>query len=457
MVLDVLNLGDSVLKVEPLSSDEASFDLRVDKTVRVLFDLVAESVGWATAAFLDQDVPAANRVITGEKNFDARCDELTALVKARLSSSKVALGELENLVALLQIIPELERSADLAEHIAQRSLQGLGGVIPPLTRGLVQSIADLTIEMWRRVGEAFATRSRDVDLALDESDSELDELCASLVGEGMGGIQDPRLAVDLALIARFYERLGDHAVNLARRVATMSAPKRLTPLSSLMAPSGQGRKMGLSRLTSRLRRLRLAPGDERFFELFEKAAANTLRCAVELRKLVVSFTDVDDHYQVIRGYERRGDEVTMELLRLLDASFVTPYDREDIHALVEELDDVVDEMFSAASLIQLLKVDGSLSELVELAELLVTMSEEVAALIERLRSRDGARYHLERIEQLEHHGDAIYRKAIERLFGGEYDAIEILKWKDIVQAFENSANAIEDVSDVVESILVKAM
>jgi uncharacterized protein Yka (UPF0111/DUF47 family) len=83
------------------------------------------------------------------------------------------------------------------------------------------------------------------------------------------------------------------------------------------------------------------------------------------------------------------------------------------------------------------------------------MADEMVALLGCLRSKTGARYRLEQIEQLEHQGDVVYRQAIARLFSGEYQAIEILKWKDIVQAFEDAINAIEDVSDVVESILIK--
>ena len=123
--------------------------------------------------------------------------------------------------------------------------------------------------------------------------------------------------------------------------------------------------------------------------------------------------------------------------------------------MTEELDDVVDDMFSAASFLELVHVDKPLPDAVELTELLVTMSDEMVALMRCLRTREGARYRLERIEQLEHQGDAIFRRAMSRLFNGGYDAIEILKWKDIVQALEQSANAIETVSDVVESILVK--
>ncbi|HEY1827436.1 MAG TPA: DUF47 family protein, partial [Acidimicrobiales bacterium] len=165
--------------------------------------------------------------------------------------------------------------------------------------------------------------------------------------------------------------------------------------------------------------------------------------------------DLDEHFDRIKDYERRGDQFTVDLLRLLDVSFVTPFDREDIHALVEEIDDVTDAMFAATSLIQLVQVNTALPEVPRQAEVLSTMAEEMVALIGCLRSKDGARYRLEQIEQLEHQGDAVYRQAIARLFSGEYEAIEILKWKDIVHAIEEAINAIEDVSDVVESMLVK--
>jgi predicted phosphate transport protein (TIGR00153 family) len=446
--------------MESSFESRSHFYQRVDETIGVLLALVAEGIGWATTALLHQDFDAAHRVIEGDRVFDARCDQFTELIRQRLAGSTVQADEVETLATILQIIPELERSADLAEHIAQRSLQGLGGVISPLSRGLVQSISEATIDMWQELADAYGTRSREAAFTLDEADSELDELCASLVSEGTSATEggNPQVAVDLALIARFYERLGDHAVNLGRRIDILAAPRRLSPIGSLadIPPlRASAQRVGRWRLLSRVRRLRLAPRDDRYFDLFEAAASNACNCAEHLRKLVVMGTTDAEHFVEVKSCERRGDDLTNQLLRLLDVSFVTPYDREDIHALIEELDDVVDDMFGAASLLQLVSVQTTLPEITEMADLLVTMSDELVSLIGCFRSGEGARYHLERIEQLEHHGDALYRKAIQRLFGGEYDAIEILKWKDISQSFEAAANAIENVSDVVESILVK--
>ena len=429
----------------------------VDNSITVLFALVSESLGWATSALLHQDFDAGQRVIGGDEGIDTQCEKLSAAVKERLADPSIAPEQLEDLVAILQIIPELERSADLAKHIAQRSLEGLGGVITARSRGLIQSASEITLGMWKVAGEAYAKRSRDAGFELEVSDNELDDLCAALVAEGLSQGDDPKISVNLALIARFYERLGDHAVNLARRIDSMAAPRRLAARLTVASgiPDELVHKTWLGRLRGRLQRLRLVPRDNQFFTCFAAAATNARDCAEELHKLSTSLTDLDDHFEKIRHFERLGDNLTVDVLRLLDASFVPPFDRQDVHALAEELDDVVDDMFSVASLIQVVHVESPLPEFIDLTELLVTMADEMVALVECLRSKEGARFRLERIEQLEHQGDAVFRRALARLFGGDYEAVEILKWKDIVQASEDALNAIENVSDVVESILVK--
>jgi uncharacterized protein len=448
----------SVREVGVGVGDRDEFRRDIDDSIVTLFALVTESLGWATTALLDQDVELANKVIAEDRIVDERSEELSALVRDRVSVGDLDADELEDLLALAQIIPELERSADLAEHIAQRTRRGLGGIITPRSRGLIQDMNDVAVRMWRLASTAYAERSRDVSFHLTEADAELDKLSASLVGEGVSEGVDPHIAVELALIARFYERIGDHAVNLARRTDAMAAPRRLSSRrrsirrSSARADSPDGR---LGRLLFALKHLRIVPTDEGFFDLFQAAATNARDCAETLHKLIVSFSDLDVHYESIKGFERRGDQTTAEILHRLDESFVTPYDREDIHALAEELDDVVDDMFSAAELIHLVQATQPLPEVAELADVLVTMADEMVALIGCLRSGDRARYRLQRIESLERQGDVIYRRTIARLFSGEFEALDVLKWKDIVQALENSINAIEDVSDVVESILVK--
>lgn len=439
----------------------AAFRRRVDDAVLVLFALVSEAVGWATTSLLDQDIELANQVITDDPAIDERCEELAALVKARLSGSPLAPEELEDLTAILQLVPELERSADLAEHIAQRALRSIGGTITPRSRGLIQQMSDVAVGMWKTAGNAYRRRSRDASFDLREADTELDELAAGLVTEGLSSDAKAQVTVDLALIARFYERLGDHAVNLASRIETMDKPSRLVPTRfslsrrSVVPPEPSEKRGRLRHVLHSLSRLRIVPSDEGFFDLFNAAAENCRDSAETLSKLIATLSDGADQYEDMQSYERRGDQITTDLLRRLDASFVTPYDRQDIHALTEQLDDVVDEMFSAASLVTLVQEDELVPELGELAETLVNMADELVALMGCLPAQEGARLRLERIDHLERQGNAIFRRGMGRLFSGDYEALAVIKWKDILQALESSLNTIEDASNVVEGILVK--
>jgi predicted phosphate transport protein (TIGR00153 family) len=450
-----------VARVAGRGDERAEFRRRVDDAVLVLFALVSETIGWATSALLDQDVERARQVIEGDRGIDERCEDLTGLIKERLLGTRLDPNELENLIALLQIVPELERSADLAEHIAQRTIGHLGGMITPRSRGLIQSMSEVAVRMWQLAGSAYRQRARDAGFRVSDADDELDELATSLVSEGVAEGADPQVAVELALIARFYERLGDHAVNLARRVDAMTAPRRLGGPGNLLTrrtttTTERGEKRGgIRRVLHVFSRIRLVPTDEGFFDLFRAAANNARDCAGELSKLVMSSEGLAEHLEEIKAFERRGDELTVELLRRLDASFVTPYDREDIHALAEELDDVVDDIFAAASLLELAEEDQRLPELGELSDVLVSMTDEMVALVDCLQTKKGARYRLDQIGHLEHQGDAILHRGMARLFGGGYEAIEVIKLKDTVQALGRALNAIEDVSDVVESILVK--
>jgi predicted phosphate transport protein (TIGR00153 family) len=200
-------------------------------------------------------------------------------------------------------------------------------------------------------------------------------------------------------------------------------------------------------------RFRLLPSDDSFFPLFDQAASNAAACARHLRDMISS--GATDGHDRIKAAEHRGDELTQAILQRLNSTFVTPFDREDIHALAEELDDVVDDMQTVSELLHLTKPSTTLPEMLEQAEILVQMAEEAERLIGRLESMKGVQEHLDNIDRLESDGDAIYRRTLARLYSGELDALEVLRWKDIVAALEGALNTIEDISDVVESIVLK--
>jgi uncharacterized protein len=203
-------------------------------------------------------------------------------------------------------------------------------------------------------------------------------------------------------------------------------------------------------------RFRLIPTDDKFFELFSESAANVAECARRLRDML---TGPDDEraaaHKKVAECEHRGDEIVTTILQRLNTTFVTPFDREDIHALAEELDDVVDDMLSVSHMLQMTQPQTKLPELAQAADILVKMADETVALMGRLASMKGVEPHLEAIDRLESEGDSIYRGILARLFGGEFDALEVLRWKDIVQALEGAVNTVEDISNVVESIVFK--
>lgn len=202
-------------------------------------------------------------------------------------------------------------------------------------------------------------------------------------------------------------------------------------------------------------RFRLVPTDDRFFDLFEEAAANAVECAQRLREMLDDFPHAEAAHRRVIESERRGDELTRDILRRLNSTFVTPFDREDIHALAEELDDVVDDVMSVAHLLLVVPAEQPLPELKEQADILVQMTEQASNLMHFLRPMRGIEPCLEAVDKLESEGDAVYRRILARFMSGEMDAITVLRWKDIVEAMEAAMNTVEDISNVVESIVLK--
>jgi uncharacterized protein len=203
-------------------------------------------------------------------------------------------------------------------------------------------------------------------------------------------------------------------------------------------------------------RFKLVPTDDRFFDLFSEAAENVADCSRRLLELLASdFSDLPTMHARIIECEQRGDVLTRDIVRRLNSTFVTPFDREDIHALAEELDDVVDDMMAVSHRLQLASLDRPLPELREQAEVLVAMADETVALMQRLQSMKNVQPHLDAIDRLETEGDTLYRRTLARLFSGEFDALDVIRWKDIVEATEAALNTLEDVSNVVESIVLK--
>jgi phosphate transport system protein len=195
-------------------------DTSVDRRIAQLFALVSEAVAGATHALLHGDPVAGQAVIDGDRSIDELTGEVEQLVWEQVDTERPGGDRLRRLVGLLLILPELERSADLAEHIAQRAVSSLGAQMSPLSRGIVQRMTEVALEMWSTAADAFASRVPRL-LALEEADEEIDILHERLTGEVARGAMPIAIAAQVTLLARFYERLGDHAVNLVRRISAM--------------------------------------------------------------------------------------------------------------------------------------------------------------------------------------------------------------------------------------------
>jgi phosphate transport system protein len=196
----------------------------IDEHVLRLFSMVSEGLTAATAAFLDGDRDMARALIAGDQSIDSLQDVTEELLYAELDRAlRDNDGGIRALVAALQIVPELERSGDLVEHIALRTQQGLAMEISPLARALVGQMGRIGAEMWRAAALAYAGRDATAADALRQRDDELDDLHVQLSVELAASGTSVPVAIEMGLVARFYERLGDHAVNVARRVARLAS------------------------------------------------------------------------------------------------------------------------------------------------------------------------------------------------------------------------------------------
>ncbi|WP_017593217.1 DUF47 domain-containing protein [Nocardiopsis potens] len=202
-------------------------------------------------------------------------------------------------------------------------------------------------------------------------------------------------------------------------------------------------------------RLRLRPRDDGYYEMFADSANNLVTGARLLAELISEDADREAVGERMRACEHAGDERTHAIMRRLNGKSATPFDREDIYRLASSLDDVMDSMDAAVDLIGLYRLERLPKGIIAQVEVLERAAELTAEAMPRLRTMDDlARYWIE-INQLENQADQIYRRLLAHLFSGEYDALTVMKLKDVVEELETAADAFEHVANTVESIVVK--
>ena len=203
-------------------------------------------------------------------------------------------------------------------------------------------------------------------------------------------------------------------------------------------------------------RISLIPQKREFFELFNRAAANAVAIAQALVELLNDFpARADEGMRDIKELEHEGDRLTHEVIDLLNRTFVTPFDRDDMYRLSTALDDICDHVDDSAEKIVGYGVRELREPARQQAEVINRAAIKLSEAISRLEGFKDSKRQLIELRELEDEGDRLARAAISELFNGTVDAIELVRWKDIYEQLEEAVDACENAADVLEAILVK--
>lgn len=202
-------------------------------------------------------------------------------------------------------------------------------------------------------------------------------------------------------------------------------------------------------------RLSLMPRNNVFFTLFSQHAQNALEATQALEQLLSNFTDVENKARDIHAIEHYGDKLTHQIMQLLNGTFVTPLDREDIVGLASRLDDVTDVCHDVSEMVVLYKVASIRPLAIQQAKILVAAATHIVEALKGLEKLDGLEPFWIKIHTLENEGDNTFRAAVAELFAQTTDPVEIIKWKDLHELIEVAIDRCEDVANIVETIVVK--
>lgn len=204
--------------------------------------------------------------------------------------------------------------------------------------------------------------------------------------------------------------------------------------------------------------VRLIPREAKFFEMFSEIANNVAAGAQVLADLLHDY----DYEQMpaavarIAAIEHHGDEMTHRILIKLNQTFITPFDREDIHLLASSLDDVLDFIFAAADRLQTYKITQPSPSAEVLAGIILKQAEELGKAVALLDKDSRPLVHCVEVNRLENEADKVSREAIGRLFDGDYDPITLIKLKELLEVLEEASDKAEDVADVLETVILKS-
>ena len=203
-------------------------------------------------------------------------------------------------------------------------------------------------------------------------------------------------------------------------------------------------------------RVRFIPRDIKFFNMFAEMSGNLTRGARLLTDILADFKNVEARVHELHEIEHVGDDMTHAVLTKLNQTFITPFDREDIHKLATSIDDVLDFIYAAAERLTMYKITSAPPAAHQLAQLIVQQSEELAKGVAHLEKQDNVLQYCVEINRLENEADRVARDAIARLFEVEKDPIALIKLKELYEVLETATDKAEDAANVLETVVLKS-
>jgi predicted phosphate transport protein (TIGR00153 family) len=201
--------------------------------------------------------------------------------------------------------------------------------------------------------------------------------------------------------------------------------------------------------------VRLIPRDEAFYDIFIQDGENLLAAARKLDEMIVTYDRLEERVAEIQALEHQGDVLDVEINKRLERAFITPFDREDIHELTARLDDVLDGIQEVAETCVIYAVERPTEEARRLAAIIGAQANQLLEALRKLNGFAGIAAHLHEVHELENEADGLSRAAIGRLFHDRMDPLDVIKWRDLYTALEDTIDAAEDAAEVIERIVAK--
>jgi uncharacterized protein len=202
--------------------------------------------------------------------------------------------------------------------------------------------------------------------------------------------------------------------------------------------------------------VRLVPRDTKFFDLFADMASNLTEAARLMKAILDDYQNVEVRVQNLKDLEHRGDEITHAVLVKLNQTFITPFDREDIHALATAMDDVLDFIYAAGERLVMYKIPHTPGAAAELAGVIIRQCEQLESAVRSLEKHDNVLQICVEINRLENDADHIARNALATLFDREKDPIALIKIKELIEVLETATDKAEDAANVLETVVLKS-